>query len=190
MTPDKSRDKRYKVNMKIDSNERYRIDRMAKYICEQYGLCNIPIEPAKIARLLKIDIEEVDFKTHNGFIVSGGILKNNHKVKIYVNRVDSMQGKRFTIAHELGHYFLSDLINTEQYIDLHSESNLDKDYEELKADLFARCLLMPKEEVTYKYRMFKDIGLDDTSIIKKLSQYFYVPVTVMIDRLQGLRLMK
>ncbi|MFR4987352.1 MAG: ImmA/IrrE family metallo-endopeptidase [Lachnospirales bacterium] len=61
---------------------------------------------------------------------SGSIVKNiNNKYLIFYNNNDNRGRIRFTIAHELGHYFLN-----------HTEHN---DINEKEADCFARNLLCP-----------------------------------------------
>lgn len=179
-----------KKELAIDSIERNKIEEMTRNLCETYGMCDFPIEPAKIAHVLEIPIQEAVFKRKDGVIISGGIVKENSSIQIYINRVDSMEGKRFTIAHELGHYFLSDLSEKDEYVDLHSEISANKTIEEKKADLFARSLLMPRDEVVNRYQVYKNIGFDEELIVRKIAEYFYVSRTVAKQRLVGLKLIR
>lgn len=61
--------------------------------------------------------------------------------------IDNEGRKNFTIAHELGHYFLGhQLIGHADTIVNEECSN--KDPMEYEADYFATCLLMPKDKIT------------------------------------------
>ncbi len=88
------------------------------------------------------DIESVIFKNPS---VSGYI--DFKDKKIYVNKDNSFQRKRFTIAHELGHLFLhlqKFVKNSELYSVFKRDMN-DYSLEEKEANFFAANLLVPKE---------------------------------------------
>ena len=70
-----------------------------------------------------IAVRDVQFKDIAEDSVCGGILKENESIEIYVNKYDPINRKRFTIAHELGHYFLGHLENKGECIDLHRDIN-------------------------------------------------------------------
>ena len=55
----------------------------------------------KMAKDNHIEVLEAEL-----YDISGALRREGNGWKIYVNRQDSPQRKRFTIAHELGHYFL------------------------------------------------------------------------------------
>lgn len=185
--------KRLKVGVmtivsELDVKKNTYINEKADEIRNDYRLITFPIDPAIITRELNIDVVEVTFKKHNGYEVSGGIIRDSNKFKIYVNSQDSMKRKRFTIAHELGHYFLEHLDNKGQYVDLHREVSSNKTPEEIDADEFAACLLMPEAFLKSKLSMLKSLGFDDVSIINRLSDIFFVSQSAMKYRLSNLRL--
>src|SRR5260370_2801798 len=63
----------------------------------------VPVPVIAIARELKIKIYETyDFDNTQ----SGSIKKEDGKYVIYLNTSDSAERKRFTIAHELGHFLM------------------------------------------------------------------------------------
>lgn len=171
-------------------NKNREIEDLTENIREMYGIIDYPVEPTVIAKILNIPIQEVDFKMHDGYIVSGGIIKESNKFKIYINRKDTMNRKRFTIAHELGHYFLHHLSNKGQYVDLHKEETIDKNIEERQADMFAAALLMPRNCICEKYNMFKILGFGQDTIIDKLSRLFLVSKPAVRGRLKKLNLIK
>ena len=164
------------------------IEVLAESVLEQYFTSDFPVEPARIAQKLGIPINQRVFKTYNGDIISGGIIKEHNEISIYVNANDSMNRKRFTIAHELGHFFLRHLDNKGEYVDLHREAIYNKSIEENDADEFAGCILMPKAAVEDKVRIMKDIGLEDRVIIEKLAHIFVVSREAMKVRLKNLNL--
>ena len=86
--------------MRIES-----IEEKAKDTIEKYSFNEFPIDPVKIALKVGIAVRDVQFKDIAEDSVCGGIIKENESIEIYVNKYDPINRKRFTIAHELGHYF-------------------------------------------------------------------------------------
>lgn len=86
----------------------------------------------------------------NDFV--GALTKgNNNQVYIMINKtIDNLGRKNFTIAHELGHYFLqhqlhqnSVFCNTNDIIEEgHQQNPIERE-----ANYFASCLLMPEEKI-------------------------------------------
>lgn len=76
---------------------------------------------------------------------------NNGQTYIVINRaIDNEGRKHFTIAHELGHYFLSHQLKQNTFYCSKNEiveEGLWKDPIEQEANYFASCLLMPEEKV-------------------------------------------
>ena len=64
----------------------------------------VPVDVVKIAKLNSIKVYEGNLDKN----VSGAIRYNKEKdyFEILVNKNDTRQRKRFTIAHEIGHFFL------------------------------------------------------------------------------------
>ncbi len=83
--------------------------------------------------------------------VSGALIKDlGRDPTIMIEQSDSSDSKRFTCAHELGHYiWRSESPNADRgeysYVDLRRDG--DHGGEELFADQFAANLLMPANEV-------------------------------------------
>ena len=55
--------------------------------------------------------------------------------------------KNFTLAHELGHYFLNHELKHTEFDKQVNEECLNKEPMQYEADYFATCLLMPEEKV-------------------------------------------
>lgn len=85
---------------------------------------------------------------------------------IAVNKNESQQRKRFTAAHELGHYVLHrDLLREGQHFDrLFVKKNgvtahgPISPYHEVQANKFAADILMPADLVKMYYRRNRDLG--------------------------------
>lgn len=94
------------------------------------------------------------------------------KKVIGVNVAHEQSRKRFTIAHEIGHYVLHS--NEKSYF-AHREAIKGKDENENEADFFAACLLMPKQYFEKKYHELSSKNLSKMDIIILLQKYFNVP---------------
>lgn len=171
-----------------DKVQNLEIEKITQHVREEYSLDNFPIDPAKIATRLGIPIKEVEFKPYNNDRVSGGIVKEKDSYIIYVNKKDNMTRKRFTIAHELGHFFLKHLDNRGEFVDLHRETYFTNDKDELDSDEFAACLLMGSENIKSRYKILKNVGFSEDYIISKLSSIFVVSQQAVRNRLKKLQL--
>jgi Zn-dependent peptidase ImmA (M78 family) len=101
-----------------------------------------PVEPVGIAQELGVQVLEVEFDRD---ILGGLPKKPEGDPKIVLNQRDTFIRRRQTCAHELGHYVRwSARSNEYLYTDLRSRySDTPGDPEEVYADAFAGCLLMP-----------------------------------------------
>ena len=106
-----------------------------------------PVDPILIANELGIDVLETDLPKS----VSGALIKDEDQDPVIVlAENDSKNRKRFSCAHELGHYVyrLSMDGNQYEYIDLRGDhSTTGTEPEEIFANQFAANLLMPEAEV-------------------------------------------
>jgi len=100
---------------------------------------DFPMLPTQLAEHWKIPVKEVRFKDPS---ISGAISRNNGGVVILVNEWDATVRKRFTIAHELGHYVLH----------LHQDPNgFPDDRVDYKRTLFDGRTHQPEEEEANRY---------------------------------------
>lgn len=96
------------------------------------------IDLSKIADILDVNIKESDLKVKDGYV------KRSDR-NITINENISEGRKRFTIAHELGHYISN---GTEDVFYRGAESyDGSKQAEEREANSFAAELLMPNKKV-------------------------------------------
>lgn len=164
------------------------IEKKAQEAIKEYSFNEFPIDPVKIALKIGIPVRDVQFKNIAKDSICGGIIKEKESIQIYVNKYDPINRKRFTIAHELGHYFLGHLENKGEYVDLHRDINNGNKINEIEANSFAAALLMEKERVEYAFNTLKKAGFSDGNIICELAELFAVSTSAMSLRMQKLGL--
>lgn len=108
------------------------------------GMWQAPVQPELIAEIHGISIQFREFEDD----LSGVLMRSNEQTIIVVNKKEYKTRRRFTISHELGHYFLKH--KGELFLD-HSVSKRDAksklaiDPQEIEANAFAAALLMPEK---------------------------------------------
>ncbi len=110
----------------------------------------LPVDPIRIAGNYGIAVYEDDFPPR----ISGAIVSTHEKGPIILlNKNDPKQRRRFTCAHEIGHYIKRMSSNSEdaanfEYIDLRGTlSSEGTNDDEIFANEFAASLLMPADQV-------------------------------------------
>lgn len=122
----------------------------------------VPVDPVAIARRsgVRVVYAPLDSETLGAFLK-----RPNEEPTILINEADHENRKRFTCAHELGH-FNRRRDETGEYhtIDLRSPlSSTGSDPEEIYANEFAACLLMPADEL----KIFLQFGLSDGELAER-----------------------
>lgn len=110
----------------------------------------------------KVVVLEIDTKTIVWESCAGFIYKDGDIFYIWVEESDFELRKRFTVAHELGHYFMhgSQFEDKESIIDttlfrLTGSTQESKDLREQEANEFAAELLMPYDKFTKSVNSMK-----------------------------------
>lgn len=156
------------------ANLRYNVQNRAEEILRQHGFVSAPIDVLKLAKILGLAVYSVRFSNPD---ISGGIKFLDKGAEIYVNVNDSWNRKRFTIAHEIGHYVLHKDDFEEGFyetIDMfRNTSNHEK--REIEANEFAASILMPRDLVR------KEWGIWGSTEI--LADIFKVSLAAMSYRL-------
>jgi Zn-dependent peptidase ImmA (M78 family) len=100
----------------------------------------------RISRRIGLNIVEAELK---GSIMGALIKTHGCSAKIVLNARDHVNRRRFTCAHELGHYIrYSDDAEEYERVAYRNELSSRGTYpEEVYANEFAACLLMPELEV-------------------------------------------
>lgn len=140
----------------------------------------VPVDPVAIARVagLRVLEAELDENTLGALVKQPG-----QDPTILLNEGDSKNRRRFTCAHELGH-FVRRSEEADEYtrVDLRSPlSATGENSEEVYANEFAACLLMPEDEV----KSLHSTGMSDLEMAIR----FKVSREAMQFRLKNLELM-
>lgn len=155
----------------------------ARKVLDKYGLNDLPIDVEGLCESLGILVNYVDFSSIErkvGKKISGAIQKDGGNYTILVNEDESDVRIRFTIAHELGHYFLHVKDDPRKIL---VSFRRDQSARETAANKFAAELLMPKELIKTEYSKMV-IPVSDT-----LAKKFNVSKSAMRNRLDSLGLM-
>lgn len=109
----------------------------------------LPIDPFSIAYKMGLTVLSAELPDN----VSGALVLKNRNHRIFVNHKDSLERKRFTCAHEIGHFIDRDKTKDhDEYIDYRGLSaQTGMEYREVFANRFAANLLMPKNDFVHYY---------------------------------------
>lgn len=164
------------------ANMNYNLEDFTSDLLIQNDMYKIPVDLIKLASNFNIEVYQSDL----GNKISGAIKyeKEEGKYRILINEKDSESRKRFTIAHELGHYFLhSNILKSDEILVdtlYRMKSEKDDKEREMEADYFAGALLMNKKLLEKMYE--KDYS------ITSLAQIFEVSESAMTVRMDILGL--
>jgi Zn-dependent peptidase ImmA (M78 family) len=151
----------------------------------------VPVDPARIAEALGIELrlETVDVGL-SGFLLRE---QKNNRVVIGVNLRHHPNRRKFTIAHELGHYLLHEAATVHLderkpgYIVQRRDgkSSTGEDVFEREANLFAAELLMPAKALARDLRdgAFDVLEEDDEAFMKSLADKYGVSFQALTIRL-------
>jgi Zn-dependent peptidase ImmA (M78 family) len=148
---------------------------------------NAPLNLAKFAtKFLNIRYQETDLQEG----VSGFLRQTEENSSVYeivVNRNDGPKRKRFTIAHELGHFFMHKHLISRSLqpayraeIGTMKKNDLIKDFHEIEANRFAASILLPEQIVRQKYA--------EGMRVNEIADYFEVSYMAAGFRLDNLGL--
>ena len=161
------------------------LEELTSEILLSNDMYKVPVDVIKIANANDIKVYEGDLDKKT----SGAIRYNKatDKFEILINKNDVKTRQRFTVAHELGHYFLhQDYLKSEEiHIDTLYRAVEKADEEEKKrerqVDYFAGALLMNR---TLLEKLYKE-----NNSIQDLADIFNVSVSAMTVRLDILGLL-
>lgn len=121
--------------------------RDAAKLLDEVSSEGIPIDPVLVARATGLRVLE-DGSLDNS-IMGALVVQSNQDPTILLNENDGLNRRRFTCAHEIGHYVRRrGKGGPETTIDFRNGASSGGDKEdEIYANEFAACLLMPEERV-------------------------------------------
>lgn len=148
-----------------------------------------PIDVHRIAKNLGIEVVERPNLVVKGEEASGLLLRTRGRTICVVNADDHPNRRRFTVAHEIGHYLFHPFRET--YIDWNFRNNKSSegtDRHEIEANAFAAELLMP--EVVIRAEVLSPLNVfEDDEEIRNLARRFRVSPQAMTLRLTNLELL-
>lgn len=155
---------------KTPSHIQNKIAEIYEYIAkDDNGLPQVPVNLTPILEKFDIKAYNTSFKKPD---IAGAFDRPNKT--IFVNATDPQTRKIFTLAHELGHYFLH---NNAADV-LYRESKTAKNTLGSEADLFAAELLMPESVIRFYWPIAESI--------QQLADIFSVSYSAMLNRLRYL----
>jgi len=165
-------------------------DAAVKLLEEYKGEFPIPI--IKIVKDAGFSVYIQDLPRNiGGYIVVDADLEkkfNTDKI-IVVNESENTKRRRFTVAHEFGHY-LFDFKSGREFANAFENDNTSSSQKEKKANAFAAELLMPQEEFSDKFRKLKETNISEFDIISALSEYFLTPLKAVEKRINEIGLLE
>lgn len=167
-----------------------RVEETAESLLNRLNCKVAPVDPAMIARSLGIVVREEPFDGD----LSGVLMRTPDQVFICANVAHHPNRKRFTIAHELGHFALGhkgDMFVDEMVFNKRDgRSSIAIDPKEIEANAFAAALLMPRSLVLDELRRLRSMKRADDAdaVATELASIFQVSVAAMNFRLANLGL--
>ena len=117
---------------------------MAARVIRRHAVSELPVDPKTIAKANQIEVRPMPAATG----VSGMLLRVGDHFGIgYATHIDNVGYQNFSLAHELGHYFLEGHVDAVLAHGNRHESRAgfrSDDPYEIEADHFAAALLMPE----------------------------------------------
>lgn len=134
-----------------------------------FGHIVVPVDLGQILRKYNLKAFNTDFVEPN---IAGAL--DRRAKKIYINRDDPQTRKVFTLAHELGHYFMHDSKN----VDILYREKDNRTSDEREADHFAAMILMPEDTIRTYWTIAESV--------QDLANTFGVSYQAMLNRLRDL----
>ena len=140
------------------------IEQRADELLKAAGTRRIPVPVEDVTEHFKFKVGKAPSKDFSGFV-----LHKDGAGLIGVNSDESPRRQRFTIAHELGHFFLHP--NKDAFVDYRdNQKKRIRTLKEREADLFAASLLMPRQELNKDFaKMAKDSVFDEEQVESTVS---------------------
>lgn len=177
------------IEAKCKSPEGVNPAEMAEYILNLMGR-EFPFPIGKLARALgfKVELQTIPNDNLSGYIACDNSLKEGPRL-IRLNERDSLGHQRFTIAHELWHYFenikeVEAVASTTGYYSSY-RTDLANDPTEQIANTFAANLLMPQSEYVSSYELLRS-ATPEHELNEKMSVIFGVSETAINIRNKAL----
>lgn len=164
------------------------IEATARNFLDKRGILSAPVPVEDLA--WQEDIQVVRSPASGG--ESAFLMRSAQATIIGINSLTSRRRQRFSIAHELGHWFLHDgrplIVDHSIRINKRDQvSSAATDHEEIEANAFAAALLMPAHLVQRAVDREQEFGIDSRdTLVQSLAKEFDVSTEAMGYRLINL----
>jgi Zn-dependent peptidase ImmA (M78 family) len=157
------------------------IERLAEDLLRKTGVKVTPVPVEEIASKHQIRIRRAP---HANF--SGMLIRKDGRALIGVSTTESLVRQRFTIAHELGHFFLHP--NKDAFVDYRdNKKGVMRTPREREANMFAAALLMPRHLLLKDVRSVGRNGFSEEEVVM-LAKRYDVSEDAMRFRLMNVRI--
>jgi Zn-dependent peptidase ImmA (M78 family) len=168
---------------------RHEIEARADGLRQITGSQSIPVNVDRLAKTLDITVKYESLSAD----ISGALMRKAGVAVIAINKDHSQTRKNFSLAHELGHYWLHQ--DDEVFLDksiMHRDAKSARgdDWKEIQANQFAASLLMPKQALEKAFDGQLATTQDRDEIVKTLAKQFGVSARAMELRLMNLALIE
>lgn len=157
----------------------------ARRIFREMG-SHIPVNIEAIAARLNIEVMYPELEND----VSGMLVIKGNKTVIGLNATQALTRRRFTTAHEIGHYILHQAAGrvfvdgTVKFRD--KKSSTGTSLEEIQANTFAAELLMPADDVRRRAQQMIEEEVNAEDAVWRLADRYQVSEEAMRNRLKDL----
>ena len=139
------------------------VERLARLMLQDHGMLGAPVDPILLSRELGLKVYNAKFGTRQ---THGLLAVRSGQGSIYVETDDSPARKRFTIAHEIGHYVLhfahedgehEDRIDSFRTVSEPDASWTEDRRREWEANVFAAAILMDEGTVRNQWESLQSL---------------------------------
>jgi Zn-dependent peptidase ImmA (M78 family) len=159
-------------------------------ILNKHNIKQPPIEVEEIAKKLNFFVIRRPYSSGNK--LAAMLIRDAGKVIIALNGSNDKEKQRFSIAHEIGHYFLHPgenlVVDREFVVNFRdSKSSIGKHIQEIEANRFASNLLIPEHFLIDDLRSYlMEETIDNNKISRELSKKYIVSPQTMNIRINSL----
>lgn len=141
------------------------IEIQAELVLRRAGIDSPPVPVEEIAAKHRVRISRAPHREFSGMLIR----KDGHAL-IGVNSGEAPVRQRFTIAHELGHFFLHP--KKDAFVDYRDNaSGIHRSPRERQANMFAAALLMPRHRLTKDCKMLARDGVTEAEVAVLARRY-------------------
>jgi Zn-dependent peptidase ImmA (M78 family) len=156
------------------------IEEKAEEILEFAKVTKVPVDVSHMSKRLEIVVKYAPSAEFSGLLY-----RKDGKAFMAINNKDPEVRQRFTIAHELGHFFLHPQKDTFVEFRDNGTTHSPRSLKEIQANQFAAALLMPRKNLLKDIISYQDTGITD-KVIQALAERYQVSEESMNYRLRNL----